>query len=85
NQLISPLRMSADKIHFLVRQLAGFRQMLAHARIKASFASDEASAAVERIMSAAFDNAGALIAVAKLKEKDELTFLHSLAVSALMI
>nr|WP_027686326.1 HD-GYP domain-containing protein [Rhizobium leguminosarum] len=61
------------------------RQMLAHARIKASFASDAASSAVERIMSAAFDNAGALIAVAKLKEKDELTFLHSLAVSALMI
>ncbi len=61
------------------------RQMLADARIKSSFASDAANSAVERIMSEAFANAGALIAVAKLKEKDELTFLHSLAVSALMI
>lgn len=61
------------------------RHMLANARIKSSFASDAANSAVERIMSEAFGNAGALIAVAKLKEKDELTFLHSLAVSALMI
>jgi HD-GYP domain-containing protein (c-di-GMP phosphodiesterase class II) len=61
------------------------RHVLADARINASFASGAASSAVERIMSAAFNNAGALIAVAKLKEKDELTFLHSLAVSALMI
>lgn len=60
-------------------------RVLAAAKINASFATDAASVAVERIMSAAFDNAGALIAVAKLKEKDEVTFLHSLAVSALMI
>ncbi len=61
------------------------RHILADARLNASFANEAASSAVERIMSAAFDNAGALVAVAKLKEKDELTFLHSLAVSALMI
>ena len=61
------------------------RQMLSDARINSSFASDAANAAVERIMSEAFANTGALVAVAKLKEKDELTFLHSLAVSALMI
>ncbi|KAA0682192.1 HD-GYP domain-containing protein [Neorhizobium sp. P12A] len=61
------------------------RRVLADARIKASFDSEAASSAVERIMSTAFNNAGALIAVAKLKEKDEVTFLHSLAVSALMI
>lgn len=61
------------------------RHMLANARINASFASDAATSAVERIMSEALNNAGALIAVAKLKDKDEVTFLHSLAVSALMI
>lgn len=44
-----------------------------------------ASQAVERIMSEAMTNAGALIGVAKLKKKDEGTFLHSLSVSALMM
>ncbi|MEZ2223353.1 HD-GYP domain-containing protein [Rhizobium sp. RCC_161_2] len=36
-------------------------------------------------MASTVNNAGALIAVAKLKQKDEVTFLHSLAVSALMV
>jgi len=61
------------------------RLVLSDARIKASFSSDAASAAVERIMATALDNAGAVVAVARLKERDEMTFLHSLAVSALMI
>lgn len=61
------------------------RELLVQARSNKAFASDAADAAVERIMSAASDNAGALIGVAKLKAKDEVTFLHSLAVSALMI
>jgi HD-GYP domain-containing protein (c-di-GMP phosphodiesterase class II) len=61
------------------------RHVLSEARINGAFATNAASAAVERIMSAALDNAGAVIATAKLKEKDEVTFLHSLAVSALMI
>ncbi|MBW6424919.1 HD domain-containing protein [Rhizobium sp. XQZ8] len=61
------------------------RQVLSDARLQACFADGPASTAVERIMSASLENAGALIAVAKLKEKDEVTFLHSLAVSALMV
>ncbi|MBP2449777.1 putative nucleotidyltransferase with HDIG domain [Rhizobium leguminosarum] len=61
------------------------RDVLSEARINGAFAAHAASAAVEKIMTSAMDNAGALIAVAKLKEKDEITFLHSLAVSALMI
>ncbi|CDZ55622.1 HD-GYP domain-containing protein [Neorhizobium galegae] len=61
------------------------RNVLAEARLNGGFASDAADFAVERIMSAASSNAGALIGVAKLKQKDEITFLHSLAVSALMI
>jgi putative nucleotidyltransferase with HDIG domain len=61
------------------------RQVMDDARLNAGFADEAASAAVERIMLETLDNAGALIAVAKLKEKDETTFLHSLAVSALMI
>lgn len=61
------------------------RKVVGEARINGGFASDAADVAVEAIMSAASSNAGALIGVAKLKEKDEITFLHSLAVSALMI
>lgn len=61
------------------------RNVLAEARINSSFDSDAADFAVERIMSAASANAGALIGVARLKQKDEVTFLHSIAVSALMI
>jgi putative nucleotidyltransferase with HDIG domain len=61
------------------------RHVLDDARLNAGFAGGAANAAVERIMLETLDNAGALIAIAKLKEKDEITFLHSLAVSALMI
>ncbi|KKZ84196.1 HD-GYP domain-containing protein [Rhizobium phaseoli] len=61
------------------------RKVVSAARVKGGFAGDAAAVAVEGIMSAASSNAGALIGVAKLKEKDEITFLHSLAVSALMI
>ncbi|EJC84254.1 uncharacterized domain HDIG-containing protein [Rhizobium leguminosarum bv. trifolii WSM2297] len=61
------------------------RHMLSDSRIKGCFDGEVATSAVEQIMSAALDNAGALIAVSRLKEKDETTFLHSLAVSALMV
>ncbi|SCB36597.1 HD-GYP domain-containing protein [Rhizobium hainanense] len=61
------------------------RHVLDDARLNAGFADGAANTAVERIMLETLDNADALIAVAKLKEKDEITFLHSLAVSALMI
>ncbi|MBB3447267.1 HD-GYP domain-containing protein [Rhizobium sp. BK379] len=61
------------------------RHMLQDARVNGYFADEAATSAVERIMLETLDNTGALVAVAKLKEKDETTFLHSLAVSALMI
>ncbi|CAD0217298.1 HD family phosphohydrolase [Agrobacterium tumefaciens] len=55
------------------------------ARVRGALHLDAADKAVERIMLEAMTNAGAMIAVAKLKKKDEGTFLHSLAVSALMV
>lgn len=61
------------------------RKVLAEARIHGVFATAAANMAVEGIMSAAMENGGALIGLAKLKEWHEVTFLHSLAVSALMI
>ncbi|MBO0144627.1 HD-GYP domain-containing protein [Agrobacterium sp. Ap1] len=59
--------------------------VLVEARLRGALYLDAADKAVERIMLAAMTNAGAMIAVAKLKKKDEGTFLHSLAVSALMV
>jgi putative nucleotidyltransferase with HDIG domain len=61
------------------------RRVLEDARVTGCFADAAASTAVERIMLETLDNASALIAVVRLKEKDETTFLHSIAVSALMI
>jgi HD-GYP domain-containing protein (c-di-GMP phosphodiesterase class II) len=61
------------------------RMVLSDARINGAFTENAANAAVEKIMTSAMDNAGALVAVAKLKQKDQVTFLHSLAVSALMV
>jgi HD-GYP domain-containing protein (c-di-GMP phosphodiesterase class II) len=59
--------------------------VLAAAHVNGIFQFSAASRAVDRIMAEALTNASAVIAVAKLKQKDEGTFLHSLAVSALMI
>lgn len=61
------------------------RDVLSAAHVGGIFEFDAASEAVDRIMAEALTNASAMIAVAKLKQKDEGTFLHSLAVSALMI
>ncbi|MCF1449839.1 HD domain-containing protein [Agrobacterium vitis] len=61
------------------------RKVLVQAQVHHAFQFDAACEAVESVMTEAMTNAGALIGIAKLKEKDEGTFLHSIAVSALMI
>lgn len=61
------------------------RQVLSSARMEGVFKLDAATKAVEQVMVETTTNPGALIGVAKLKRADEETFLHCLAVSALMI
>lgn len=61
------------------------RNLMGEARMNGVFAVDCANDAVEQIMAGAVENAGALIGLLRLKKADEATFLHSLAVSALMI
>jgi HD-GYP domain-containing protein (c-di-GMP phosphodiesterase class II) len=58
-----------------------------HAQVRAhqTFHLDVANEAVEQVVTDAMSNANALISMAKLKDKDEATFLHSLSVSALMV
>ncbi len=57
----------------------------AQARVQQTFHLDVANETVEKVMADAMTNANALISMAKLKDKDEATFLHSLSVSALMV
>ncbi len=61
------------------------RNVLSDARINGTFSAGAADMAVNSIMSEAMSNAGAMVAIARLKEHDEVTFLHSFAVSALMV
>ena len=59
--------------------------VLTAAHASGSIELQQAECAVERVMSEALTNPGALLGVVKLKNQDEATFLHCLAVSALMI
>lgn len=61
------------------------RNLLGEARMNGVFSVDTANTAVEQIMATATSNPGALLGILRLKNADETTFLHSLAVSALMI
>ncbi len=55
------------------------------ARLGGTVALDRAQDAVEKIASAVEHNPIALIGISRLKKKDEYTFLHSIAVSGLMV
>lgn len=61
------------------------RSIIIEARICGTFRMQLADAAVEHIMSAAMNTDAALLTITRLKNRDETTYLHSLAVSALMI
>lgn len=65
--------------------LPNIKTMLAKARGEATLELEDAAAAVDLVMSLAHDDVAALIAVTRLKDKDEGTFLHSLAVSAIIV
>lgn len=60
------------------------RNIVAEARMSGVTRLEHATLAVDQIMLAARDNAAALIAMSRLKDRDEVTYLHSLAVSALI-
>lgn len=65
--------------------LPHIRSIIVEARICGTFRIQSADAAVEHIMSAAMNTTAALLTITRLKSRDETTYLHSLAVSALMI
>lgn len=59
--------------------------ILGEARMNGIARLELATTAINQIMCAARDNAAALIAMSRLKNRDETTYLHSLAVSTLLI
>lgn len=61
------------------------KQVFDGARLGHAFRSEEVAAVVEEISASVLRNAHALIGVTRLKSKHEYTYLHSVAVCALMI
>lgn len=61
------------------------RGLLNEARMNGVFAADAAKVATRQILDCANRNTGALIGLLRLKQADELSFLHCIGVSALMI
>lgn len=61
------------------------RSVFSQVRLSGAVRLDEAEVAIEQILSTNEESMPALISLARLKSKDEGTFMHSLAVSALMI
>ncbi|WP_337268505.1 HD-GYP domain-containing protein [Oryzifoliimicrobium ureilyticus] len=67
------------------KTLPQIREVFAASSLSGAFPLANAQDAVDTIMVAAKDNAGALTNLLKLKQHDQGTFLHSLGVSALMV
>ncbi len=59
--------------------------ILREARMGKAIASQEAAAVVDEISSTVTRNPGALLSIVRLKTKDDYTYLHSVAVCALMV
>lgn len=59
--------------------------ILSEARMNGVVSLDTAALVVDQVMSLAMDNSRALLAVSRLKSKDQASYLHSLAVGALMV
>jgi HD-GYP domain-containing protein (c-di-GMP phosphodiesterase class II) len=61
------------------------RELFSEARLSGTVDIRDARAAADQIISTAQNSSAAMIGITRLKNKDEYTFLHSLAVSALMV
>lgn len=73
----------AQKIHVKARRATAF--MFKEARMGNALQTGEAGTLVDDIIQSVARNQGALINLARLKNKDDYTYLHSVAVCALMI
>lgn len=76
---------AARAIKICARSKQAVTSMFKEARMGKALSADDALPIVEEISTSVMRNPGALIGLARLKDKDDYTYMHSVAVCALMV
>ncbi len=84
-QRVNLAQEAALAVKICARSKQAVSSMFQEARMGKALNSDDALPIVEEIATSVMRNPGALISVARLKNKDEYTYMHSVAVCALMV
>ncbi len=84
-QRVDVVQEAARAIKICARSKQAVTSMFKEARMGKALSSDDALPIVEEISTSVTRNPGALIGLARLKDKDDYTYMHSVAVCALMV
>ncbi len=84
-QCVNLAQEAARAIKIFGKSKQAVTSMFQEARMGKALNADDALPIVEEISSSVMRNPGALISLARLKNKDEYTYMHSVAVCALMV
>lgn len=84
-QRVNLAQEAARAVKICARSKQAVSSMFQEARMGKALNADDALPIVEEISTSVMRNPGALISVARLKNKDEYTYMHSVAVCALMV
>ncbi|WP_435628138.1 HD-GYP domain-containing protein [Candidatus Ferrigenium straubiae] len=84
-QRVDVAQEAARAIKICARSKQAVSSMFREARMGKALSSDDALPIVEEISTSVMRNPGALIGLARLKNKDDYTYMHSVAVCALMV
>ena len=84
-QRVDVAKEAARAIKICAKSKQAVTSMFKEARMGKALSSDDALPIVEEISTSVMRNPGALIGLARLKDKDDYTYMHSVAVCALMV
>lgn len=84
-QRVNIAQEAARAIKICAKSKQAVTSMFKEARMGKALSSDDALPIVEEISASVMRNPGALIGLARLKDKDDYTYMHSVAVCALMV
>ena len=84
-QRVNIAQEAARAIKICAKSKQAVTSMFKEARMGKALSSDDALPIVEEISTSVMRNPGALIGLARLKDKDDYTYMHSVAVCALMV
>ncbi|MDP4029771.1 MAG: HD-GYP domain-containing protein [Gallionella sp.] len=84
-QRVNVAQEAARAIKICAKSKLAVTSMFKEARMGKALSSDDALPIVEEISTSVARNPGALIGLARLKDKDDYTYMHSVAVCALMV